>query len=517
MTLRLRRRAGDAPRHLADDPTRRAHRPGRRLGFGQDDARVPDRPLLRPERAERVRLDGVDVRELTLDLAAVARSTSCSRRASCSRRPSGRTSPSPGPTPATPRSRPPPASPRPTTSSSSCPTGTTRSSASAASPFRAVSASASRWPARRSPTPACSILDDATSAIDAHTEEAIHASLAEELGTRTTVLIAHRSSTLRLADRVIVLDERSHRRRGDQRRAVAHLGALPRAAHRPRARSRRTRAAARSTRSTPRRGRAGRRRRTPAPHVDLATLFAGMAGGGGGPDRRPRRPRRGDPRAAGPGRGAAAAARRPRRRPRRGRCPRALVAASADSCTRFRWALRAGRRARRSSTPAPTLVGPVADPPRHRRRRRLAPTRRTLAAMCVAFLGVQLLSWGNQIVELLHTSRTAERMLYTLRARTFAHLQRLSLDYYDKEMGGRIMTRMTTDVEALAQLLQQGLLLALTSIVSLRRCRRHPARARRAPGPRRVRRAPGARRCHRLVPARLAPLVPAGPRSRSRR
>ena len=88
-----------------------------------------------------------------------------------------------------------------------------------------------------------------------------------------------------------------------------------------------------------------------------------------------------------------------------------------------------------------------------------------LAAMCLLFLGVQMLSWGNQIVELLHTSRTAERMLYTLRARTFAHLQRLSLDYYDKEMGGRIMTRMTTDVEALAQLLQQGLLLALTSII----------------------------------------------------
>ena len=90
---------------------------------------------------------------------------------------------------------------------------------------------------------------------------------------------------------------------------------------------------------------------------------------------------------------------------------------------------------------------------------------RTLVAMCIAFLAVQLVSWGNQFVELLYTSRTAERILYTLRARTFAHLQRLSLDYYDKEMGGRIMTRMTTDVEALAQLLQQGLLLALTSIV----------------------------------------------------
>ena len=55
--------------------------------------------------------------------------------------------------------------------------------------------------------PAVLVLDDATSAIDARTEEAIHHSLEEDLGTRTTILIAHRSSTLRLADRVLVLDE----------------------------------------------------------------------------------------------------------------------------------------------------------------------------------------------------------------------------------------------------------------------------------------------------------------------
>ena len=54
--------------------------------------------------------------------------------------------------------------------------------------------------------PSVLLLDDATSAIDARTEEAIHISLADKLGTCTTVLIAHRSSTLRLADRVIVLD-----------------------------------------------------------------------------------------------------------------------------------------------------------------------------------------------------------------------------------------------------------------------------------------------------------------------
>ena len=128
--------------------------------------------------------------------------------------------------------------------------------------------------------------------------------------------------------------------------------------------------------------------------------------------------------------------------------------------------------------------------------------------MCIAFLAVQLLSWGNQIVELMHTSHTAERIMYSLRARTFGHLQRLSLDYYDREMGGRIMTRMTTDVEALAQLLQQGLLLALTSIVSCVGVVGDPVRARRSPGARRVHRAAVPGVGHHLVPARLAPFVP---------
>ncbi len=51
--------------------------------------------------------------------------------------------------------------------------------------------------------------------------------------------------------------------------------------------------------------------------------------------------------------------------------------------------------------------------------------------------------------------------------RIFAHLQRLGVDYYDREMAGRVMTRMTTDVEAFSQLLQTGL---ITAIVSLFTC-----------------------------------------------
>jgi ATP-binding cassette subfamily B protein/subfamily B ATP-binding cassette protein MsbA len=49
------------------------------------------------------------------------------------------------------------------------------------------------------------ILDEATSQLDAQTEEAVHESLREFLKNRTTILITHRLSTMMLAERVIVL------------------------------------------------------------------------------------------------------------------------------------------------------------------------------------------------------------------------------------------------------------------------------------------------------------------------
>ena len=55
--------------------------------------------------------------------------------------------------------------------------------------------------------PAILILDDATSAIDAAIEAQIHATLRKVMAGRTTLLIAHRRSTLQLADRIAVLDE----------------------------------------------------------------------------------------------------------------------------------------------------------------------------------------------------------------------------------------------------------------------------------------------------------------------
>ena len=50
------------------------------------------------------------------------------------------------------------------------------------------------------------VLDDATSAVDPRVEAGIHARLRRVMAGRTTVLIAHRRSTLELADRIAVLD-----------------------------------------------------------------------------------------------------------------------------------------------------------------------------------------------------------------------------------------------------------------------------------------------------------------------
>ncbi|MEV5258921.1 ABC transporter ATP-binding protein [Streptomyces anulatus] len=87
------------------------------------------------------------------------------------------------------------------------------------------------------------------------------------------------------------------------------------------------------------------------------------------------------------------------------------------------------------------------------------------AASAIA-LAVVLVQWVAQTGEIRMTGRTGERILYSLRLKIFAQLQRLGLDYYERELTGRIMTRMTTDVDALATFLQTGLVTAFVSVVT---------------------------------------------------
>jgi len=88
----------------------------------------------------------------------------------------------------------------------------------------------------------------------------------------------------------------------------------------------------------------------------------------------------------------------------------------------------------------------------------------TVSAIALAVL---LVDWLVSAAGQRLTGRTGERLLYTLRVKAFAHLQRLGLDYYERELGGRIMTRMTTDVDALSNFLQTGLASAMISVLTL--------------------------------------------------
>lgn len=90
------------------------------------------------------------------------------------------------------------------------------------------------------------------------------------------------------------------------------------------------------------------------------------------------------------------------------------------------------------------------------------------AVWAAALLGLLAVTvqWAAQVGETRMTGRTGERVLYALRLKIFAQLQRLGLDYYERELTGRIMTRMTTDVDALSTFLQTGLVTAFVSVVT---------------------------------------------------
>jgi ATP-binding cassette subfamily B protein len=98
---------------------------------------------------------------------------------------------------------------------------------------------------------------------------------------------------------------------------------------------------------------------------------------------------------------------------------------------------------------------------------------RFLIGVGLAYVGVVVLTGLMTAVRLAYTGRVGQRLLLDLRLRVFAHQQRLSLDYYTREKAGVIMTRMTSDIEALnvlfqdglVQLVQQGLTVIFVTVV----------------------------------------------------
>ena len=321
------------------------------------------------------------------------------------------------------------------------------------------------------------ILDDATSAVDARTEEAIHDALREVLAGRTTLLVAHRRSTLHLADRIVVLDGGRVVEQGTHDELLERSAALPR------------RCCPGSRRTTPRPGRrpdrgAGRaRRRRPR----RAAAAAATARTGGASDRSRRAdvsPARrasapgsaaaagrlaaqpgADARAAGPGRRAAAGAGLPptvdlgrETAPRPAFSLRAAAARVPPAAARSAWCWSSSTRwprwpARCWSRPASTTAS--------RPDRRRCCSRRRRSSWSSPWP-----TWSTRSARRSSPAGPPQRIMLSLRIRIWAQLQRLSLDYYEREMAGRIMTRMTTDVDQFESLIENGLLSALVSLVT---------------------------------------------------
>ncbi|MGI9032148.1 MAG: ABC transporter ATP-binding protein [Acidimicrobiales bacterium] len=324
------------------------------------------------------------------------------------------------------------------------------------------------------------ILDDATSAVDSRVEEEIHSTLRYLSEGRTTLLVAHRRSTLRLADRIAVmdagavvdsgthdelmarcrlyrrlladpstgLDEVADEEPGDEEPAPPVDGATPSAWP-----------------TTPAAGLRGPNAVAALrPRAELTSGGGGMGG------------------AMGHGMGGAAGmvAATPELLSALDALPppsdRPDVNVARESAPDAAFTL--GRFLRPYRLPLvaglvfvvvdalATLAGPALirtgiD------RGVVARSEGALLATTAVFAAVVLADWVVVWVEQTYTGRTAERLLFALRLRIFAHLQRLGIDYYEREMAGRIMTRMTTDVEALSTLLQSGVIGAVVNLLTL--------------------------------------------------
>jgi ATP-binding cassette subfamily B protein len=89
----------------------------------------------------------------------------------------------------------------------------------------------------------------------------------------------------------------------------------------------------------------------------------------------------------------------------------------------------------------------------------------------VGYMAVAVLAYVTYRVQIGLISRIGERFLRDLRVSVFAKLQRLSLVFYDRTKAGVIVSRMTSDIESLDELVQLGLAMfvsnALLLVVSL--------------------------------------------------
>lgn len=84
-----------------------------------------------------------------------------------------------------------------------------------------------------------------------------------------------------------------------------------------------------------------------------------------------------------------------------------------------------------------------------------------------AFLAVQLGEMVLRFAQIYLMQLGGQRIMHDLRVAVFAHVQKLSMSFFDRNPIGRVMTRVTSDVETLNELVSQGIVAMARDLVSL--------------------------------------------------
>ena len=87
----------------------------------------------------------------------------------------------------------------------------------------------------------------------------------------------------------------------------------------------------------------------------------------------------------------------------------------------------------------------------------LAQDRGVLVTAALTYAGLLVAAAAIGVVRVAFTGRLGERLMERLRIRTFGHMQRQGMDFYTEEKAGVLLTRMTSDIEALSVLFQEGI------------------------------------------------------------
>jgi ATP-binding cassette, subfamily B, multidrug efflux pump len=90
-----------------------------------------------------------------------------------------------------------------------------------------------------------------------------------------------------------------------------------------------------------------------------------------------------------------------------------------------------------------------------------------LAVVAVLFVIALVGSFALEYVQLWTMQMTGQRIMFDLRMRLFEHLQRLDLRFYDRNPVGRLMTRVTTDVDVLNELFTSGVVTVFGDVFTL--------------------------------------------------